>query len=147
MASVLRRERISVSMPVKGGISVMDKCPYCGAETRPGDNFCLNCGNRLLSATPSYQQAQPVIGDATIPASSDSWSAPAAVATGAATAGSGWNDASDRTVANAATDTATAQKEDAATVQTTMGKIEKPGDFIVSNNKGEVLAEDALENL
>ncbi len=74
----------------------MDKCPYCGAETRPGDNFCLNCGNRLLSATPSYQQAQPVIGDATIPASSDSWSAPAAVATGAATAGSGWNDASDQ---------------------------------------------------
>ncbi|TMC19989.1 MAG: zinc-ribbon domain-containing protein, partial [Chloroflexi bacterium] len=26
----------------------MDKCPYCGAETRPSDNFCLNCGNRLL---------------------------------------------------------------------------------------------------
>ena len=125
----------------------MDKCPYCGAETRPGDNFCLNCGNRLLSATPSHQQAQPVIGDATIPASSDSWSAPAAVATGAATAGSGWNDASDRTVANAATDSATAQNEDAATVQTTMDKIEKPGYFIVRNDKGEVLQEYALEKL
>jgi len=37
----------------------MDKCPYCGAKTRPGDYFCLNCGNRLLSASPSYQQAQP----------------------------------------------------------------------------------------
>ena len=31
-------------------------CPYCSAETRPGDNFCLNCGNRLLPATPSPQQ-------------------------------------------------------------------------------------------
>jgi pSer/pThr/pTyr-binding forkhead associated (FHA) protein len=123
----------------------MDKCPYCGAETRPGDNFCLNCGNRLLSATPSFQQAQPVIGDATIPASSDSWSAPAAVATGAATAGSGWNDSSDRTAANTVTDTATAQDEDAATVQATMDKIEKPAHFIVRNDKGDVLQEYALE--
>ena len=53
----------------------MDKCPYCSAETRPGDNFCLNCGNRLLPSTPSPQQAQTVIGDATIPASDD-WVSP-----------------------------------------------------------------------
>jgi pSer/pThr/pTyr-binding forkhead associated (FHA) protein len=33
----------------------MDKCPYCSAETRPGDNFCLNCGNRLLPSTPLPQ--------------------------------------------------------------------------------------------
>jgi WD40 repeat protein len=38
------------------GQQALDKCPYCGAETRPGDNFCLNCGNRLLSATPSERQ-------------------------------------------------------------------------------------------
>ena len=123
----------------------MDKCPYCGAETRSGDNFCLNCGNRLLSATPSFQQAQPVMGDATIPASSDSWSAPAAVATGAATAGSGWNDSSDRTAANTVTDSAAAQVQDAATVQATMDKIEKPAYFIVRNDKGDVLQEHALE--
>jgi len=44
-------------------------CPYCGAETRPGDNFCLNCGNRLLPATPSsQQQAQPNVGESTLPA-------------------------------------------------------------------------------
>ena len=44
----------------------IDKCPYCDAETRPGDNFCLNCGNRLLPAALPYQQAQPIIGgDAT----------------------------------------------------------------------------------
>ena len=126
----------------------MDKCPYCGAETRPGDNFCLNCGNRLLSVTPSYQQAQPVMGDATIPASSDNWSAaPAAVATGAATASSGWNDAGDRTVASTVTESASAQNEDVATVQAPVDKVEKPGYFIVRNDKGEVLQEYTLEKL
>lgn len=39
----------------------MDKCPYCGAETRPGDNFCLNCGNRL----PPLAQPSRSISDAT----------------------------------------------------------------------------------
>ncbi|MGH2478371.1 MAG: FHA domain-containing protein [Ktedonobacteraceae bacterium] len=39
----------------------MDKCPYCGAETRPGDNFCLNCGNRL----PALAQAAGGTSDAT----------------------------------------------------------------------------------
>jgi len=132
---------------LKGRTNVMDKCPFCGAETRPGDNFCLNCGNRLLSATPSYQQAQPVLGDATIPATSDSWSAPAAVSIGAASAGSGWNDTSDRTVANTITDSASTEDEGAATVPATMDKIEKVGYFIVRNDKGEVLQEYALEKL
>ncbi len=49
----------------------MDMCPYCDAETRPGDNFCLNCGNRLLPATPSFQQAPPIIGDTAIQVSDD----------------------------------------------------------------------------
>lgn len=42
----------------------MDKCPYCNAETRPGDNFCLNCGNRL----PVGQPQGGDIGDSTLPA-------------------------------------------------------------------------------
>lgn len=33
----------------------MYPCPYCHAECRPGDNFCLNCGNRLPSAIASTQ--------------------------------------------------------------------------------------------
>jgi pSer/pThr/pTyr-binding forkhead associated (FHA) protein len=44
----------------------MSTCPYCGAETRPGDNFCLSCGHRL-----SQQQAQPAAAaasEATMPA-------------------------------------------------------------------------------
>ncbi len=60
----------------------MDKCPYCGAETRPGDNFCLNCGNRL----PAPAQAAGGTNDAaqtaeeqwspTIKAGSDDFDAP-----------------------------------------------------------------------
>src|SRR6202022_550452 len=53
-------------------------CPYCSAETRPGDNFCLNCGNRLQPATPSAspQQAQAFNSDATL-AAPDDWEAAA----------------------------------------------------------------------
>ncbi len=55
----------------------MDKCPYCGAETRPGDNFCLNCGNRLPVAGNAPQQAPTVVGEATLPGG-ENWAAPAA---------------------------------------------------------------------
>ena len=54
----------------------MDKCPYCSAETRPGDNFCLNCGNRLPAGAPS---AQPVVSDSTV-AAEDNWVPPTAAA-------------------------------------------------------------------
>jgi pSer/pThr/pTyr-binding forkhead associated (FHA) protein len=56
----------------------MDKCPYCGAETRPGDNFCLNCGNRLPVAGNVPQQAPTVVGEATLPGE-ENWAAPAAL--------------------------------------------------------------------
>jgi pSer/pThr/pTyr-binding forkhead associated (FHA) protein len=59
-----------------GGTFIMDKCPYCGAETRQGDNFCLNCGNRLLSATPSPLDQQAGISEATV-ATPEDWNAPA----------------------------------------------------------------------
>ena len=44
----------------------MDKCPVCGADTRQGDNYCLNCGQRLFPSTPP-------IGDPTL-AAADEWS-------------------------------------------------------------------------
>lgn len=53
----------------------MDKCPYCNAETRPGDNFCLNCGNRL----PVGQPQGGNIGDSTLPAD-EGWVPPNAQA-------------------------------------------------------------------
>jgi hypothetical protein len=46
----------------------MDKCPVCGADTRQGDNYCLNCGQRLLPSTPSSSP----IGDPTLVAA-DEW--------------------------------------------------------------------------
>ncbi len=41
----------------------MNTCPNCGALTRPGDNFCLNCGMRIAAQTPL---PSPTPGDATI---------------------------------------------------------------------------------
>jgi pSer/pThr/pTyr-binding forkhead associated (FHA) protein len=108
----------------------MDKCPYCGAETRPGDNFCLNCGNRL--ATPSYQQTSPAIGDATIPGS-DNWSGPIGMPLTPVS--------DDRMVV----ETPTLQEDTSApTIQAT-DKIDNPGRFIVRDDKGEVLQEYRLE--
>jgi pSer/pThr/pTyr-binding forkhead associated (FHA) protein len=69
------RLQASYLAQVLGGTFIMGKCPFCGADTRPGDNFCLNCGNRLLATTPSSSaQAQPSssVGDATI-AATEGW--------------------------------------------------------------------------
>jgi len=111
----------------------MDKCPYCGAETRPGDNFCLNCGNRLLPATPSFQQAASLSGDATIPGS-DNWSAP--IGTPSAPV------FDDRT----AVESATVREDGSATVAATLdNNLENPARFIVRDDKGEVLQEYRLE--
>src|SRR5215467_5362311 len=106
-----------------------DKCPYCGAETRPGDNFCLNCGNRLLTATPSFQQATSLSGDATIPGS-DQWSAPIGTPNAPSF--------SEGTVA----EPSTVRDEGAATVQAT---VENPARFIVRDDKGDVLQEYRVE--
>lgn len=111
----------------------MDKCPYCGAETRPGDNFCLNCGNRLLPATPSFQQATSLSGDATIPGS-DNWSAPIGMPIAPSF--------TDRTVAEAAT----VREDGTSTVAAALDNtVENPARFIVRDDKGEVLQEYRLE--
>lgn len=37
----------------------MSTCPYCGAEIRPGDNFCLSCGKLLaVPNAPSAAEAE-----------------------------------------------------------------------------------------
>jgi len=119
----------------------MDKCPYCGAETRPGDNFCLNCGNRLLPTTPSPQQAQPVIGDATLPAS-DEWqglgsSAPASPGTWAA-------DTNAATIAASVSDAPTVRGDAPTSVADT---VEQPAHLILRSDTGEVLQDYTLEKL
>ena len=112
----------------------MDKCPYCMAETRPGDNFCLNCGNRLTPATPSpgSTQAQAGIGDATI-ATPDDWGSPA---------DAGWSEAGATIAAN---ESQAHGMEPSATAQATMERIEHPARFVLRSENGEELQEFPLE--
>src|SRR5215831_3827761 len=139
-------------MLAKGGISTMDRCPYCNAETRPGDNFCLNCGNRLLPSTPSPQQEQPIVGDATLPASED-WVPPVAEAPAAAQE-SNWADANLLTVANTSpesvalhSDASSSSGSAAPVAQATLDKIENPAHLILRADNGEVLQDYTLEKL
>ncbi len=116
----------------------MDKCPYCGAETRPGDNFCLNCGNRLLS-TPSQssQQAQPGMGEATLAAPED-WAE--ALGQGRGMPASGWPDDDGRTIAASGPEPPVAP-----TAQPSMNGIEHPAHFVLRSENGEVLQEYTLD--
>jgi pSer/pThr/pTyr-binding forkhead associated (FHA) protein len=130
----------------------MDRCPYCNAETRPGDNFCLNCGNRLLPSTPSPQQAQPVFGDATLPASED-WVPPSAEAPAPAQE-SNWADANLLTVANTGpepgaphADASSSSGSAAPVAQATLDKVENPAHLTLRADNGEVLQEYTLEKL
>jgi pSer/pThr/pTyr-binding forkhead associated (FHA) protein len=129
----------------------MDKCPYCSAETRPGDNFCLNCGNRLLPSTPSPQQAPTVVGDATIPAAED-W-VPPVPETSPASHESGWReDENLMTIANTSmeqsatsADTSASSNSAAPVAQAILDKIENPAHLILRTDTGEVLQEYPLE--
>ncbi len=130
----------------------MDKCPYCSAETRPGDNFCLNCGNRLLPSTPSPQQAQPVIGEATLPASED-WVPPTAQASSPAQE-SNWGDANLLTIANTSLEPGASHGDDtvsassaAPIAQATLDKVENPAHLALRADNGEVLKDFVLEKL
>lgn len=118
----------------------MDKCPYCGAETRPGDNFCLNCGNRLLPATPSPQQVQPA-GDATLAAPED-WG----TAAPSSSNGSGWGESGSSPSETSAPEQPTLRESSAAPVaQATLDKLQEPGRFILRSDSGEALQEYPLD--
>jgi len=130
----------------------MDKCPYCSAETRPGDNFCLNCGNRLVPSTPSPQQAQPAFGDATLPASED-WLPPGPEASPSHQESEWKEDENLLTIANTSmepaaspVDTSAASTSAAPVAQAIMDKVEHPAHLILRTDTGEVLKEYPLEN-
>src|SRR6266567_6881914 len=138
-------------MPAKGGISIMDKCPYCSAETRPGDNFCLNCGNRLVPSTPSPQQAQPVFGDATLPASED-WLPPGPEASSSPQESEWREDDNQLTIANTSleppaspVDSSASSSSAAPVAQAILDKVEHPARLILRTDTGEVLQEYPLE--
>src|SRR5947207_3584446 len=128
----------------KGRNNDMDKCPYCSAETRPGDNFCLNCGNRLVPSTPSPQQAQPALGDTTLPTAED-WVPPAPQAPAP---GSPWSDPDLLTIASTSAEPATLRADaPAPTAQAVMNKIETPAHLILRADTGEVLQDYTLDKL
>src|SRR5579859_657582 len=120
----------------------MDKCPFCGADTRPGDNYCLNCGQRLLPNTPSplpVQQAQPSIGDAAHDYQDQGLM-------GTIPPGPLWNaDPSAPTVAAAAPDLPTIREPLVSTAQATLDRIEDPARFLLRAESGETLQEYLLD--
>jgi len=100
----------------------MSICPNCGAETRPGDNFCLSCGYR-------------------VPASP-----PASLATDEATlfrnpppAPNNWSGGSEPTVHGQDAEEATLR------ANAVPSKIENPARFVLSSNKGNDPKEYPLE--
>ena len=103
----------------------MDKCPYCGAETRPGDNFCLNCGNRLPAPGGAPQQASEGVGEATLPAE-ENWVPPTAPASS--------NGQEAPTV-----------RSDVNEAAPTLESIENPAHVTLRTDSGEVLQEFVLE--
>jgi len=116
-----------------------DKCPYCGAETRPGDNFCLNCGNRL-SGTPSNAPQQPQSsGDATV-AAPDEWGL-ALNAPPASSAG-GWTDESGATIADPG---AEIPYSSAPTAPSSNNAIEQPAHFALRAEGGDIVQEYPLD--
>ncbi|HTI15810.1 MAG TPA: FHA domain-containing protein [Dictyobacter sp.] len=115
----------------------MDKCPYCGAETRPGDNFCLNCGNRLLPAnsSPSPQQA-PSETSGSSASELDAWQT--------SSEGGDWNHSGfdDAHSQNAVLESAPAG---VSTAQATLDAVQGAGRFILRSDNGEVLQEYPLD--
>jgi pSer/pThr/pTyr-binding forkhead associated (FHA) protein len=113
-------------------VKCMDKCPTCGVETRPDDNFCLNCGSRLFPAAPSPESSAS--GDATMPAE-DRWSAQSS---------GGWHTGDDRAIA----DTKSSSEEPtvrAGGEASGAKKVENPGHLVVRLANGEVLQDYLLQ--
>ncbi len=120
----------------------MDKCPYCGAETRPGDNFCLNCGNRLVSTSFSAQP-QSGIGEET-QASPEEWNVqqePELVTVGA-TSGA-WSNTNEPTMAESVADLPTQRSAQSSS----MDGMEHPARFILRADDGAVLQEYPLDKV
>ncbi len=120
----------------------MDKCPYCGAETRPGDNFCLNCGNRLVSTSfPAHSQQE--IGGET-QASPEEWNVQQGheLATVGATVGA-WSNSNEPKVSESAAELPTQRSVQPSSAD----GIEHPARFVLRADDGAVLQEYPLDKL
>src|SRR2546423_201977 len=109
-------------MPPNGGSLIMSICSNCGAETRPGDNFCLSCGYRI----PTPSSTSFATDDATVLGSPPP-------------ASNGSSGGSESTVPD--------QDAEEATLRANAdpGKIENPARFVLSANRGNDPKEYSLE--
>ncbi len=100
----------------------MSICPNCGAETRPGDNFCLSCGYRVPGSPPASIATDEATIFGSPPPASNSWSG-----------------GSEPTVLG--------QDAEGATLRANAvpSKIENPARFVLSSNKGNGPKEYPLE--
>jgi pSer/pThr/pTyr-binding forkhead associated (FHA) protein len=119
----------------------MDKCPTCGFDVRPGDNFCLSCGNHLFPSASSPQQSSILMSDATIPDQDKSGpgaSPPVSV---------GWDDVSAKsTVASSPADSSTVRADTSEYIsQPLHSKIDQPARFVIHAPNGDTLQDYLLE--
>ena len=122
----------------------MDKCPYCGAETRPGDNFCLNCGNRLVPTSFSAQP-QSGMGEET-QASPEEWNAPQDQGATVGEPPSAWSHANEQTIAAEPPSVEQPTQRSEYPLPTDNG-IEHPARFVLRNDDGAILQEYPLDKL
>ena len=117
----------------------MDKCPYCGAETRPGDNFCLNCGNRLVPTSFSAQSPSEI--GAETQASPEEWNLQQEheLATVGASA-SAWPSTNEPTVAEPVGDLPTQRS-----APPLMDGMDHPARFVLRADDGAILQEYPLD--
>ncbi len=124
--------------------SIPDTCPFCGTETRPGDNFCLNCGNRLQPSTSPPQATPPSLES--MPESVD----PASPAGAYGSSDDIWN--SPALPSSASTPVVIAQKQAPGgaamappTAPVMRSKIDTPAHLIVRTNNNETVREYILD--
>ena len=119
----------------------MDKCPHCGAETRPGDNFCLNCGNRLVPTSFSAQSQAEIGGETQ--ASPEEWNVQQdhELATVGASAAS-WSNINAPTIAESAGELPTQRSPQPSSAN---NGIEQPARFILRADDGAIIQEYPLD--
>ncbi len=119
----------------------MDKCPTCGSDVRPGDNFCLSCGNRLFPSASSPQQSSNLMSDATV--LGQDWSGPSA----SPPVYGGWDDVSAKTTAASSSSVPPTMRADTSeyTSQPLHQKIDQPARFVIRAPNGDILQDYLLE--
>lgn len=112
----------------------MDKCPACGADTRQGDNYCLNCGQRLF---PSNLSSSPV-SEPTIAAADERGGA-------GGLSPSGWSPEQNGQAFSVPNIASQLESFAVPAAQTVLDKVERPARFILRSDTGEVLQEYPLD--